>query len=235
MNIKKPLCILSFAILLSHKVYWQNAESLFTENLLNNFTSEEAFRATGEDGQPKGGYVYRFYLDVTGDGTPEVFLATSLDVVNDNMRWSVYEQDSAGHAHLLAKDVDLYPSFYVSHQGEKTVLGQVRSARHQPDHVIYNTFDSQGNYSRKEKVVAQTDLQASASTEEGYAKFLNLGQKMRPEIEKILLSQYLKNTASSWRAFDRKNDASHQQKDNGDAAAIGANSGFDFRKAKADR
>jgi hypothetical protein len=209
----------------------QDTIQLFTKDLLRENNPDRDFAGSGATGQPSGGYIYRFYFDVTGDGIPEIFVASSLDVINDDIPWSVYQQDKAGHARLLAKGVDLYPSFYVNKKSGKIIISQLSSARHEPDHVSYNIFDALGTYLRKEKIVTDSETPRGL-TEAGYINFLGLGRQASPKIEKILLGQYLANPASSWRPYDKNNDATHQHLDKADAVSIEANKHFIFSKAK---
>lgn len=79
MNIK--LLIFVIVILLCDVALAIEPVALFAQELIAKRSDEVWFVSSDERATvPKGGYLYRFDLDLNGDGQMEVFVATSLDV-----------------------------------------------------------------------------------------------------------------------------------------------------------
>ena len=70
--------------------------AVFTQQLLQQRGNNVWFVEDDTQPIPKGGYLYRFDLDINGDGQSEAFIATSLDVERKGELWNVFKKDAGG-------------------------------------------------------------------------------------------------------------------------------------------
>lgn len=70
--------------------------AVFVQQLLQQRGNNVWFVEDDTQPIPKGGYLYRFDLDLNGDGEMEVFVATSLDVDRKGELWNIFKEDAVG-------------------------------------------------------------------------------------------------------------------------------------------
>src|SRR4051794_3212778 len=66
--------------------------------------NSDAFWFTGDDDQPKGGYLLRFFLDIDGDGDKEMFVSLN-GAERKGASWVVFKQDADGKLQKLVESI----------------------------------------------------------------------------------------------------------------------------------
>ena len=230
----KPTIVVS-AIFLCATARAVDPITSFTQELIAKRRDEVWFVSSDERAtHPKGGYLYRFELDLNGDGQTEVFVATSLDVTRKGELWSVLKKDAAG-AYRRIKDslflgsdlrmkiengIRKY-SFYVPQKELEggNYLGyfwlDASGALHDETHVL--TDAEQATMDGNDPDVLGAD---GKPDEHKIAQKLNLGSSVPLAIKKVLLAKYSQNSAAPWRDVKADFTLSQQYKDPADAADI---------------
>ncbi len=183
---------------------------------------------------PKGGYLYRFELDINGDGQTEVFIATSLNVFRRGELWSAFKKNAAGeyfrikNSYLLGGELRMRIengirkfSFYVPQKQAEggCYLGHLwidaTGAWHDETHVL--TDAEQATKDGDDPDVLGAD---GKPDDQKIASKLKLGSAVTITIKKVLLAKYVQNPSSPWRDIKASLSLAQQYKDPADAADI---------------
>ncbi len=183
---------------------------------------------------PKGGYIYRFELEMAGDGQSLTFVASSLDANRKGESWSVYRKGKKGDyvkirnlyfmggdlRMRLVKGVRRY-SFYVplKRQEGGSYFGyfwlDASGAWHDQTHEL--TDEEQHMVDGDDRsVLAKNGLPDEAAI----AKKLKLGAPVAIKIQKVLLAKYIQHANIAFRALNVSYTLSQQYLDPVDAADI---------------
>jgi hypothetical protein len=184
--------------------------------------------------KPKGAYLYRFELDLNGDGQTEVFVATSLDADRKGERWNIFKKDAGGEyqkikdSFFIGSDLRMKVengirkySFYVPQKQMEggSYLGyfwlDATGAWH--DETQGLTDAAQGTMDGNDADTLGTDGKPDALK---IAQKLNLGTPVTIAMKKVLLAKYSQNSATPWRDVKKDFTLSQQYKDPADAADI---------------
>jgi hypothetical protein len=208
--------------------------AVFTQQLLQQRGNNVWFVEDDTQPIPKGGYLYRFDLDINGDGQSEAFIATSLDVERKGELWNVFKKDAGGEyqkikdSFFLGSDLRMKIengirkySFYVPQKQTEggSYLGyfwlDAGGAWHDETHVL--TDAEQATIDGNDADTLGTD---GKPDEQKIAQKLNLGVPVTIAIKKVLLAKFSQNSASPWRDVKTDFTLSQQYKDPADAADI---------------
>lgn len=206
---------LALLVLAAPAVARDSVDVQYAKFLLQRLESDkfDYWRGMGE--QPPGGYVFRFEIDVTGDGRNEVFLGSSLNGDHRSASWTVFtlRQDSwtsTGQVSLRAGEIygklaadtkTLALGGWARTSGSNYWINQYQF---QPD----GTFVDQGR-----EVMVLTEDERHEIGSESWTERNGLGLKVSPVVSKMLFAEYLTDSASQWRPYDPKlpANAQHQQ------------------------
>jgi MYXO-CTERM domain-containing protein len=145
-----------------------------------------------------GGYVFRFDLDVTGDGRPEMFLSSSLNFRNESGLWQVYEnrgeQGYIPFEYVPGKsDVGLFATelWIEDVNGQRSILA---FGRDRMDWFI-------GRYSFRDGRVI---YESAKTTQEMVERTKAAGNVKRvvPEVRGVLLADLLRNPEAEWKRIN---------------------------------
>jgi hypothetical protein len=211
-----------------------DANAVFVQQLLQQRGNNVWFIDDDTQPIPKGGYVYRFDLDLNGDGQTEVFVATSLDVDRKGELWSIFKKDLGGEF-LLIKD-----SFFLGSDLRVKVENGIRKySSYVPQketeggsYLNYFWLDTTGVWHDETHVLTDAEQETmdgnDADTlgtdgkpdELKIAQKLNLGTPVTIAKKKVLLAKYLQNAESPWRDVKTDFTLDQQYKDPADATDI---------------
>ena len=176
-------------------------------------------------------YLFRFNLDVTGDGNPELFLGSSSMVDRSPVSWSVYTSTSSGETMRVAENLLLYPGgFYLEQAGGMSRLSSVFSG---PSHVTIREyrFLSGGRIQAEVQEFNGEDARRMMGGED-WRDALGLGRRVEDlEIEKVLLAEYLNNSAVKWRKYDRSHAPESQNLAENETPFLKKAEGFSAERA----
>lgn len=208
--------------------------AMFAQQLLQQRGNNVWFVEDDAQPIPKGGYLYRFDVDLNGDGQMEVFVATSLDVDRKGELWSIFKKDAGGEyqkirdSFFLGSDLRMKVengirkySFYVPQKQTEggSYFGyfwlDARGAWHDETHALTET---------KQATMDGNDADTLGTNgkpdEQKIAQKLNLGAPVTIAIKKALLAKYSQNSATPWRDIKTDFTLSQQYKDPADATDI---------------
>ena len=232
---KIKLTIVVFAIALCSIARAVDPIASFAQELITKRSDEVWFLSSDERASvPKGGYLYRFDVDLNGDGQMEVFVATSLDVDRKGEIWNIFKKDAVGeyekikNSFFLGSDLRMKVengihqySFYVPQKQTEggSYCGyfwlDVAGAWHDETHVL--TDAEQATMDGNDADTLGTD---GKPDEQKIAQKLNLGAPVTIAIKKVLLAKYSQNSAAPWRDVKTDFTLFQQHKDPADAADI---------------
>jgi hypothetical protein len=188
----------------------------------------ESWKGTNGAG-PAGGYLFRFEVPMGPQGSPVVFVTSSLFSQRNYSYWSAY-QASGNAGVLLADDVALnhqVPSFYLANDaaGGPGILYELVAGK---GVLGYQSFRYGGpgqwgrDYFEMPQIAAEETLEAGLGKTEvqRLIEQKKLGREFLPKVEKILLRQYLQNPRSAWRPFFASGGVNGQQTDPADEEAV---------------
>jgi len=230
--------ILSFVILLlgsfADTCLANDPIAVFVRQLLQQRGNNVWFVDDDTQPIPKGGYIYRFELDLNGDGQTEVFVATSMDVDRKGELWSIFKKDPSGEFQKIKESLFLGSdlriadengirkySFYVPLKQTEggSYLGffwlDATGVWHDTTHVL--TDAEQGTMDGNDANTLGAD---GKPDELKIAQKLNLGAPVTIAIKKVLLAKYTQNSGSPWRDVKTDFTLAQQYKDPADAADI---------------
>lgn len=148
-------------------------------------------------------YLFRFRLDVTGDGKPELFVGSSSMVDRSPINWSVYFSTSGDELSRTAENVLLNPKgFYVEQSSGPIKLSWVFGK--QSTVVIHEyAFGADGRAQYNMRKIEGEDARKRIGEREDWRDALGLGVRVEDlEIEKVLLAEYLEDPTVTWRKYD---------------------------------
>jgi len=231
----KPKTILTILLCLFVSIaYGNDPAQIFMSELLQSRGANVWFVGDDTVPNPKGGYLYRFELDIDGDGQKEVFLATSLDVDRKGATWDVFRKNGSGDYQKI-KD-----SFYIgSGLRIKTESGVKKYSFYVPlkaaeggSYFGYFWLQADGNWHDETHDLTESE-QAMKSGEDStvlnanglpdddkIAQKLNLGSRVSIVTQKVLLAKYFQNSSTLWRNVNTEFTLSQQYLDPADAADI---------------
>lgn len=189
---------------------------------------------------PKGGYLFRFKIDMKGDGVDEVFLISSLDVTKGSEPWTFYRGDTGGSYIKLSENLSLNGSLRM-----KSISGVKRySFVTPPDQETGResilSFWLDGSGSLKTSTRDLTDEESTAITggdkallganglpdDDKIAQRFQLGEAVNRALEKVLVGKLYQNPNAPWRAVSNNFALSQQYLDPADAADIASLAGW---------
>lgn len=150
-----------------------------------------------------GGYVFRFDLDVSGDGLPEMFITSSLEFQNQSGTWRAYRAQRNG---------DYVPYNYAGGVGGLHMFGtellveQVGAAK------SILTFGSDrgknyvGRYSFQDTQVSFERNEVDAATFNQLKSSPSV-KRIVPEVQGVLLVDLLRNPNAEWKRIDFERNA----------------------------
>lgn len=150
-----------------------------------------------------GGYVLRFDLDVTGDGLPEMFLTSTLDMVKQSSVWKAYKAQPDGYApyaQVQKEGLSLYATeIWVEQIGNSLAFVSWGHDRFGVDsfnwYLVRYLFDDRGIVSTR-----------ALSTEEEINALRASGRltRIEPTVYGVLLADLLSNQDVAWKRIDFK-------------------------------
>lgn len=148
-------------------------------------------------------HLCRFQLDVTGDGTPELF-AGSTHGADTAVDWVVY--DGAQPDRLLAKDLSLDPRHIYQKAGpDGHTISQI--GRNEDGGYLLKSyhFGTDGAFEVRSR---PADLEERDRLRKDQAiKKATLGEARQPSVEIVLLDAFLRDPSTKWRPWDRERSA----------------------------
>lgn len=203
----------------------------FVKELLGK-VDEQYWWGIKED-KPAGGYLFKLEHDVTGDGRPEVFVASSLEEDEGAYVWSIYSPDTKQDYAKIASGVVVPPvhGFYFKVNGSQRELQTVyRNLKFGLAVIDRYTIAIDGSVTHAtQELTPDQIVQLDASN---WKESFGIGNEVKPTISKVLLAEYANNRDVQWRAFKSHLGVTEQNRDPADASAIGGNSGFTLENAK---
>lgn len=176
-------------------------------------------------------YLFRFNLDVTGDGNPELFLGSSSMVDRSPVRWAVYTSTSGREVSRTAKNLLLYPGgFYLEQTGG---LSRLRSVFSGPSHITIREyrFSSDGTVEAEVQEFEGEDARKMMGSDD-WRNTLGIGVRVEElEIEKVLLAEYLLNPSVAWRKYDHSHAPEAQNLAEGEKPFLKQVEGFSAERA----
>ncbi|HAL92637.1 MAG TPA: hypothetical protein DCM68_06400 [Verrucomicrobia bacterium] len=175
--------------------------------------------------RPLGGYLYRFRLDLTGDGQDELFAASSL--VGDGAQWYVFRENESGLYDKLG-EVGLSPGpFHVKRDTETgiTTLSMFARIDLRSALLVQYACSAKGEITKTMQRISGDQLKpfddpdislADAATSCGF----DFGETVTPQIEKVLLCKYLEEPTQTWRPYDSRYSSPLQHLDTSDTQDI---------------
>jgi hypothetical protein len=143
-----------------------------------------------------GGYLLRLAMDVTGDGVPELFVATSLTTSKHLAEWTVFDVNQSGAMRPYAKSIRLpADSVWTTAEAGSTALVYLGA----PDRERERASDEKPFPVSRFTFVFPEIKEALTYVSEAEATKLrpsDLGQL--PKLEAILLADYLTKPEAKW-------------------------------------
>lgn len=182
---------------------------------------------------PKGGYIYRFKVDMNGDAIEEAFLTHSLDVAKDGELWTLYRREGAGYV-KLKEDLFIGSSLWVKTEAGIKKYSILTAANSETGRESIFTFwlDSSGNFQTSTRELTEEESKAIGGGDETLlgandlpddnkiAQKLQLGTSVNLAVEKVLLGKLYQNPNATWRAVNNDFTLAQQYRDPADAADI---------------
>lgn len=183
---------------------------------------------------PKGGYIYRFKVDMNGDGINEVFLLSSLDVTKDSESWTLYRRETSGSYLKLRENISLNGSLWAKTENgvKKYSFVTPPVAETGRESIISLWLDASGNFQTSTRELTEEESKAITGGDETLlganglpddakiAQKLQLGTSVAFTVEKVLLGKLYQNPNATWRAVNNDFTLSQQYLDPADAADI---------------
>lgn len=176
-------------------------------------------------------YLFRFSLDVTGDGNPELFLGSSSMVDRSPVSWSVYTSTLSGETLRVAENLLMYPGgFYLEQVGDMNRLSSVFSGPLQVTICEYR-FSFDGTVQTEIQKFDGEDARKMIRNED-WRDALKLGERVENlEIEKVLLVEYLNNPTVQWRIYDHSHAPESQNLAESETTFLKQAEGFSAERA----
>ncbi len=150
------------------------------------------------NGAESGGCLFRFKMDVNGDGTKEMFLTSSLETFNLSATWKIFSETSSGQFIPFDKTVR-WPMTEL--RMERTPEGLFFWQWSQDEMTYYVTRTS----FRNGQVLSETMKVPFDQFIDGEeAKLLKRTQVVQPDLESIALADFLRNSNAPWKKVDFK-------------------------------
>lgn len=223
---KTPL--LALLVLVAPAIARDGVDMQYAKSLLQRLESDkfDYWRGMGE--QPPGGYIFRFEIDVTGDGRNEVFLGSSLNGDHRSASWTVFtiRRDSwisTGQVSLRAGEI------YGKLVADTKCLALGGWARTSGSNYWINQYQFQPNgtfveQGREVRVLTEDERYELGS--ESWTEQNGLGRKVSPVVSKMLFAEYLTDPVSQWRPYDPKLPANAQHQQDQERLRMDTVSGF---------
>ena len=188
---------------------------------------------------PKGGYIFRFRIDMDSDGLDEVFLTSDGDVTKDGETWTLYRRESANYVELTD---NLFIGRTVWEQTENGIkkysLLTPANAETRLESIQTFWLDSSGNFQTSTRELTEEESNAIGGGDETLlganglpddnkiAQKLQLGASVNLGVEKVLLGKLYQNSNATWRAINNNFTLSQQYHDPADAEDIASLAGW---------
>jgi hypothetical protein len=226
---KHILFVTGFLILLVDTTFGQ-----VVSNPVIDFLSRHTDSSTGElfpgeswkgrsDAQPPGGYLLRFEAPIGPNGSPVLFVAASILADLRTSTWDAYTRNADRGYTLAAGDVTFgaVPRFYLLGPSVNGNLGLAEIFASKAGYSVLTYFvdksgrlqqGSLGGISRDQD--KEDNDPKFEDTEMGeLVRNDKLSKEFTPNVEKILLGEYLKEPSAKWRSFNSSFDVDSQDAD----------------------
>lgn len=160
-------------------------------------------------------YLYRFFMDISGDHIPEVFIGSSSLVDRSPILWSIYSNDNS---ELIYRDFLSTTGFNLLRGDDFVQITRVTGKRE----IIYDRvkFIKGKFHERERKLIEGEEAMAIQGNNENWEDALGFGSVYKPKIEKILLAELLVNKEFEWRSYYHNRAPDEQYQDPADADKI---------------
>lgn len=205
----------------------------FAEYIVNN---EGVLWSSGA-GQPPGGYLFRFTLDVTGDGVDELFISSSLEATGKYAMWHVYESTGTAGGRL-DEDLPLWPrNLFVRRTEHATIVSTFQNSDINTLNLSKFEFMYRNRNSERGRLVASRSGDAFTIADlenDGWdtsdltelAERLGLGTKVSRPVQKVLLARWLADQNTEWTSYNEDLNPDSQHKDPSDFSSIASVANF---------
>jgi len=182
--------------------------------------------------QPEGGYLFRFFIDLDGDGQQELFLSCTYKSQKVFDCW-VYALDATGNYALAGKDFIIDDSFSWSTEPGKRELQIVfEPLGKETDTGLHRYVINPGAKLDKQPLLVWEEEEFTQQFGEDMDKFkqtYHIGEKVTFAAEKITLADFLRDANAKWRPYDTT--FSPRRQHNCDVEAVKRSADFTFIKA----
>jgi hypothetical protein len=180
---------------------------------------------------PKGGYIYRYKIDMNGDGSQEVFLSNSSDVAKDGEAWTIYQSDGSGGFVKIKDDFFISNSLRVKTDGGIKKYSFLTPSAEQEEIITFWLDGASGFQSSTRQLTEEESKAISGGDpallgtdglpdDDKIAQYLNIGDPVALNIQKVLVGKLYQSPTASWRVVNNTFSLSQQYLDPADAADI---------------
>lgn len=231
---KKIIILITLSLLALSASYGNDPVQLFVNDLAQTRGANRWFVEDNSVPSPKGGYIYRFELDVDGDGQKEMFVSSSLDADKKGESWSVYRKKANGD-YVKIKDSYLMGSALMAKVKDGIKKYSFYIPLRQQDggsYFGYFWLDTSGSWQDQTHDFTDSEqsmVEGSDSSVLGtnglpdwskIAQKLDLGTPVAITIQKVLLAKFTQNASTAWRNVNTNFTLSQQYLDPADATDI---------------
>ena len=176
----------------------QVAVDQFITSIVSKIISDPNVGGWAWDTNRNGGYLLRMLMDVTGDGHPEVFVASTLESSKHSHQWHVFDATNGGTLRPYQNILKFASAWPFTENGQTSLVldplpdnERLRISDEKPYVVIRHVF----NFPEISKTISYSD-------EEGVAKIKPPNPGDLPKLQAILLADYLTLRYPKWTAVN---------------------------------
>ncbi len=192
--------VISAATLLTAASLHANAQTPETEFVGQVMQQQEESGFNFWDGLEKrrpGGMLVRGFIDVTGDGVPDLLITSSLD---PELQWSLFVAQTGGYRQTSSEVKLQGPSARIRKEGGLTFLTDL-AMRSDWLGIFENQIDARGTVRVKHELVDGYDYVKQRRSRPGWPE-TEFGEGVRfQNAETVSLQEYLQNPAVFWRPY----------------------------------
>ncbi len=229
---KTNIILTYFIFFLATQSYGKDAVEMFTQHMLQS--GRDVWFP--ESGAPSGGYLLRGKIDLEGNGVDSVFLTSSLDIDRKGGFWTVYRKNNSGEYELLIESYYIGGGLRMIEQNGLRKFSFHVPQKRKDGGDFFGVFwlDKNGAWHDETRVPTEYETMLvswennpfkntdGTIDQEKVSEKLGMGSYFSFPLEKILLSNYIKNPLAQWKGINRKYMLYQQHLDPDDAADIKA-------------